>query len=231
VIGDIISILGVPERLRMYQFHDFSNVLIGGVAQGGKSTFTKDLLLAASKLFPTPPSLIIYCYKSWEPLLNELEEKLPNLKLTSTLPNEEEIKEIVTNQAHTIIVFDDICTEIGHNPFFEALYTRLSHHLKITPILITQNLNSGGRFMGSVLKNTHYTILLRSPRFFSTIKAIGGQLSDYCALKEIYQEICQTMYNYLVIDLHPNTPSKLKYRTNILNKTSEPTIVYVSKTT
>ena len=72
-----------------------SNMLISGQSQSGKSYFTAKLLMNNERMFQTPPSLIIYSYRHWQPIYSQMEDVLKDkIKFISHVPTEEEI----TNQ-------------------------------------------------------------------------------------------------------------------------------------
>lgn len=206
-------------------FQDNSNIIISGCSGSGKTYFLSNLIKYRNDLFHTTPNQIIFIYKHWQDIYNDIEESMDNTIFMDSLPSEEELKSLVYGNEHSLLICDDMITEIGNNPFISDVFTRLSHHLKISTILLVQNLSSPSKYQSTISRNAHVSVLMKSPREAYSIRVLGAQLGDYKNLMAAYKDATKSPYSYLVCDTHPNANQEYRYRTQIFpNK--EGVIVY-----
>jgi hypothetical protein len=199
----------------MIQFNDFSNIAVIGCSSSGKSHIVAKILYYARELFPTKPTKIIYAYTMWQPLFNKLEEAVSDLIFVKGLPTEEYVKEVTYQHPHSIIVLDDMYEIAMSSPFVRDMLTKLSHHLKLSTILISQNSSYAGKYKSDITKNTHYTLLTNSPRNMHSVRSLGIQLGDCSNLIKAYKDSTSVTFGYLLVDSHPQTCRKYGYRTHI----------------
>jgi hypothetical protein len=173
------------------------------------------ILKYAEDLFPTPPSLFIFCYKSWQKEYENLQGTLPNIHFLPSLPTEAQLREMVTGHDHSMLIADDMLNEIRHSSFCTELFVRMSHHLKLTTLLILQDATIGNKFGSTLNKNSHYSILMRSPRDQYSVRSLGQQLGDYRTLITAYRDATKEPFSYLLVSSHPKSPDELRYRTSI----------------
>lgn len=213
----------------MIKFQDYSNILVTGASSSGKTMLIKQILLYNKDMFITIPKLIIYLYKTWQPAYEELASKLPNIKFIDELMSEEDLIKTTETLDHSVFVADDRMEEISKDSFYSELFTRLGHHYKISSFLLLQNNCPPSKYSSTINKNSHYTIITRSPRNMYTIRTLGQSMGDYKALMEAYTDATQNKtYSYLLVDSHPASDPKFKFRTQILPSDKE-CIVYISK--
>ena len=211
------------------KFQDYSNILITGASSSGKTMLLKQILLHNKDMFITTPNLILYLYKTWQPAYEELAAKLNNIKFIDELMTEEDLLNETEGFDHSIFIADDRMEEISKDSFYSELFTRLGHHYKISSFLLLQNNCLPSKNSSSINKNCHYTILTRSPRNMYTLRTLGQSMGDYKALMEAYTDATQNKnYSYLLVDSHPASDPKFKFRTQIL-PSEEECIVYISK--
>jgi hypothetical protein len=193
---------------------DYSNMVIQGCSGAGKTLLVAKLLLHAHSLFKTAPSLIIFCYKTWQDIYTQIQQQLTNVHFLPNLPSEEVLKNMTHGHDHSILVADDMLADIVNSEFCSELFLRLSHHLKCTSILLVQN-NISGKYGSNLTKNCHYTFLLKSARDNFTIRSLGAQLSDYKHLQQAYQDATKEPFSYLLVSTHPQSADVVRYRTDI----------------
>jgi hypothetical protein len=212
------------------KLEDNSNIVIQGCSSSGKTILCSQILLQSAEVFVTQPSLVIFCYKTWQTVYSTLQDKLPNIIFLSSLPTESELKTLVDGHDHSIFVVDDMQMEINNNPFFSDLFTRISHHFNISTILLLQEVVKG-KFGGHLNKNCHYTFLMRSMRNAYTIRSLGIQVGDYKNLYAAYREATKIPFSYLLISTHPQTDDSLRYRSNIFTPHDpfSPSICYIER--
>ena len=206
-----------------------SNILVSGCSQSGKSEFCKQLMLNAKDLFVNPPSIFIVAYTHWQPSYTEVQKGLGDKVIfTESVPDEEQIKQLMTNHQHGMFVADDKASEIGTNKFFHDLLTRIAHHLKLTTVLIVQDASLTGKLRSSILKNTHVNVMLRSPRERMYLRNLAIMLNDYKCVMQAFDDATKEPYGYLILDTHPNAAEEHKYRSRIF-KHDGPCVIYQSK--
>jgi len=207
------------------KFQDNSNILVSGSSSSGKTTLIQRLLLHSNLMFETPPSLILFVYNTWHDIYDQLQKDIKNIVFMEQLPTEEELLELTSFHKHSLFVADDKMEELMNNKFGSDLFTRNSHHYGITTILVLQNCSSPGKYKSNIMKNTHYSILLRSPRDFNSVRSLGIQIGDFKNLVQCYEEATSQRWGYLCCDTHPISDPQLRYRTAIFPD-DEMSIVY-----
>ena len=201
----------------MIQFSDHANIAIIGCSSSGKTTLAANIIRHAGEMFPTAPTQIVYVYSIWQREYDKIKEDLSNVVFVQYIPDQEEIVALTEGHKHSIVVVDDFLDEIGDNKTISNLLTKLCHQLKITSILITQNNAYGGKFKSNITKNTHYTILMNSPRDIYAVKNLGMQMGDYKNMVDIYKDVTREgRYSYILCDTHPLCNPLYRYRTHIL---------------
>ena len=111
-------------------FPMYSNTILYGSSQAGKSTWLRKLIENQERLFPTPADCLIYIYKD-DTGLDKINLN-PQCKLykLKSFPSKEELLCMTSPHKHTILIVDD-CLTLGINPIFIDLFTIYSHHQKI----------------------------------------------------------------------------------------------------
>ena len=72
-----------------------------------------------------------------QPIYEQLKEKMHNvIMLDDQLINCESLNPFV----RTLVIFDDLMTEVAHSKFVTKLFTGGSHHQNVTEISVWQNL-------------------------------------------------------------------------------------------
>ena len=181
-------------------------------------------------MFPEmPPHKILYCYGVWQELFEKMEVEIPSIEFNEGLPTETLIDSITSNQKHNISVLDDLMGDVVKNEGVEHLFTRGSHHRKLTVIYLNQNMFCQGKHARTISLNTHYLVLLKNLRDSSQILTLGRQIfpKHSAVLEEAYKDCLLTPFGYLIVDLYPHTHQDFRLRTKIFP--AEDTIIYLSK--
>lgn len=202
----------------MFPFEGPTTFSISGATGSGKTTWLFKVLSNKEELFlSNPPHTILYCYGVWQELFAKAEDDIPSLTFHEGLPSEDIINEISKNNKHNIIILDDLMGDVVKNSNMELLFTRGSHHKKITVIYLNQNMFCQGKNARSISLNSHYLVLFRNLRDCSQIQKLGQQLypGKGNLLVEAYKYCTQKPFGYLVIDLSPHSDEKYRLRTKI----------------
>ena len=165
---------------------------------------------------------IIYFSGQGFPNFNQIHgiyiEKINNL-------SEDYIKTIDSN-SKTLIVLDDNMYQVTNDLLISDLFTKLSHHLNITVILLVQNLFPKSKFMRDISMNSTYLVLMSNPREKLQIKTLSTQIdgSDFI-LNAFIDATSNIPFGYLFLDFEQNTPDEIRVRSYIFP--NEKQIVYI----
>ena len=178
-------------------------------------------------MYETPPEKILFCFGIDQPLLDEIERTIPNLKLHLGLPTQKEIEEFTEDRKHTLIVLDDLMHRVAQSAEMELLFTQGCHHRNASIIYVCQNLFPKGPKSRTIALNTYYLVLMRNFRSGSQISHLGRQLfpGKSNALTQAYDDVMKNIYAYLLVDVSPMGDDRYRLRTAIFP--DEDTIVYV----
>ena len=113
------------------------NILVCGQSQSGKTVWTKRLLVHNEKLFRQPPDLIIYVYKHWQPVYDEMIKALgEKIRFSPDVPEESELISSLSQfqndhkdkKCNFLMVWDDHMEKFTRNRLFYDIVTRITHH-------------------------------------------------------------------------------------------------------
>lgn len=228
-----MDVFGDPRaKLR----HPFT-ALVAGPTGGGKTVLVRRLLKNHRYTFAGFPPFIkvLWCYGQWQDLYKQPIGATVKVEYHEGLASEDVTKE---KECH-IVVVDDLMNELGSKQELANLFTKGSHHLKVSVFFIVQNLFLQAKYMRSISLNAHYIFLLKNPRDKLQIATLGRQLypEDPKILLDSYHKATKSQYGYLCIDLKGDTPEHLRLRTRLLPEETPPhlrkyivaPIVYVAK--
>ena len=164
------------EKRSLIPFQSPACFQISGATQCGKSFFTFKLLENSSGMFEKPPKKIIYAYGKYQPLFDQMEERIPGLILHSGLPSKENISEWTDPSYHTVIVLDDMMVQVTKSEDALFLFTVTAHHRCASVIFLTQNMYMPGKYARSISLNCHYVVNFKNFRDNrSLISGFGSQ--------------------------------------------------------
>ena len=121
-------------EVEQYIYSHPTSFIVTGATQSGKSSFCKNLLVNKDILFEPTPKATYLIYKIWQPIYTEMEKLGLVTKFIHDIPEMDTLIEILsshTNEGGSILIFDDIGSEIkDHLTNFIQIFTVYSHHLK-----------------------------------------------------------------------------------------------------
>ena len=220
-------------RISNMNFNDLKfktpfTAMVAGPTGSGKTSLVRRILSENKNLILiNDPLKVLWCYGCYQELYNK---PINNVEISYVegLTNETEIKEYKPN----IIIIDDLMNELGNNKKLANLFTKNSHHFNMSVFFIVQNVFHQGSQMRNISLNCHYLILLKNPRDRSQILTLARQLypSKPKYLLECYDDATSNQFGYILIDLSPTTPDKLRLRTRItLTENKYSPIIYSQK--
>ena len=201
---EIIAII-----LQIMVFNAPFTMICSGATCSGKSEWVKRLIENRNELIHPPVDSVLYCYGIITPKLEELKGH-ENIELHKGFPN---IEDLYTN---SLLILDDLMVDIEKaKSFLDSLFSRLSHHLGISVVFVTQSLFH--KDLRLLKANTHYIILLRNPSSQQQIRTLASQMYPGRGkfFIEAYNDATSKPYSYLAIDSHPQTAEQYRLSTNI----------------
>ena len=96
-----------------FKFQHPFTMIVAGPTMSGKSTWMKQLLLS-DRITP-PPKRIIWLYKRWQPLYDELKDRIPHLEFIQGLPDNMNSDTFLNPKERTFIIIDDLMKDASEN--------------------------------------------------------------------------------------------------------------------
>lgn len=196
------------------------SLLIVGSSFSGKTYFIANLLKQRVQMFEPVFEEIIFVYSSWQPVYDELERTINNIKFITTIPSKSEIEIITKDLQPRLIIFDDQMTHLAECPDITDYFTVFTHHKNLSCILVLQNLFYQAPCIRDISYNVQGLILFRNLRSPQQIGILASQMFPGKKRKyflSAYEDACvNTPYGYLFCDINPKYDTKYQLRTNIL---------------
>ena len=217
------------ETASLIPLQPCSSMMISGATGSGKTTWVYHMLQHLKEMYiAEPPVAILYCYGIYQPLFDEMRQKLANFTLHQGLPTSQEIEEYTEDKHHRLIILDDLMQQVIKNDEMELLFTQGCHHRRLSVIFISQNLIPQGKNSRNIALNTWYLVLLKNIRDALQVAYLGRQIfpgkSKY--LSEAYEDSIRRE-GYLLIDMSPTADERYRVRTRIFP--GEFPIIYLPK--
>ena len=194
--------------------HPFT-MTMSGPTGSGKTMLLKELL-RKDKIIPSPDR-IVYLYKRWQHLYDEMQETIPNIEFIRGIPDDLDEDAFFDVKKNNVIICDDMMSVAAVDPKIADLYTEGSHHRNLSVINLTQSLFPPGKNAVTQRRNTQYMIVFKSPMSQDQIRTLGtfmfpGRLDEFL---QLYDEAVEKPYGYLIIDAKQTTPNEERFKTDI----------------
>ena len=113
-----------------------------------------------------------------------------------------------------IMILDDLMSEIANDKSLTAVFTKTSHHLGISVVFITQNVFHQSKEMRTISLNSHYMIIMKSPRDKMQIMTLGKQIYPRKTryFMDAYETAVAEPYGHLMIDMTSSSPDEVRLR-------------------
>jgi len=197
---------------------------------------------------PHPPHLVLYCYgelnenilrlqqqeahQQWNKNNNNNNNKNGTWKLCmhSGVPEEQRIREMAAQcGGQLLVVLDDLMVGLRAS-LLDVLFTRGSHNWGCSVLLVTQHLFAS-RELRVARNNCHYLVLMRNPVGALQIRNLASQLFPgpraHRFFMEAYEDATGEPFNYLLVDMHPQTRDAFRLKTHIYPDDRQPCTVYM----
>ena len=195
--------------------HTFT-MCVSGPTSCGKTFLVKNILQSFQKkttLVYPKPERIVWLYKRWQPLYNELKTTVyPPIEFHRGIPDNLEEDEYLDPRKRNLIVLDNLMSMASKDRRVTDLFTEGSHHRNLSVISLNQNLYYSKD--PTQRRNCHYMVLFNNPVDQRPMMTLARQMyphnSDVFA--RVFHEAISNPHGYLLVDLKlntlPNAPRK-----------------------
>lgn len=211
----------------MLRFTQNTTIAVSGVTGAGKTRLVFKLLKNAEHLFSGPaPYNILYAYGIHQPLFEEMEHVIPDILFAQGLPSEQMLTKFISAKNTSILVLDDLMSEVTSSKEAEKLFSQGAHHRGLNLIYINQNLYYKAPRTRSIALNTQYQFLLKNPRDVTQIRHFARQVfpDNPSSMLKAYADCMKVRYGYLLVDLSPHSDDVYRMRSRIFP--GEDTVIY-----
>ena len=168
--------------MEAFKFHSPISIAIFAPSFSGKSTLTRKILEDADSLFVQPPDFVVYCYKEWLPMFDEMKDSVKEFTLHQGVPSREQMEEWAQGR-HFILVLDDLQQVCENNRDVAEIFTVGSHHLNYTVIYWCHNIFGREQFARLNL-NSYYMFIFWNNRDVQQVQTFGRQIVTTALIKD-----------------------------------------------
>lgn len=196
--------------------HPFTSIVTGPTSCG-KTQFVARVLQNASTKMSPPPEKIIWLYKRWQPLYDEIRNSVvPEVEFIRGIPPTIDQDTFIDPSVKNLLILDDLMSTCAKDSRINELFTEGSHHRNLSVMSISQNLFHNRD--PTQRRNTHYLVLFNNPVDKQPVMTLSRQMypENPQHLMKTFKEATLKSYGYLVVDLKPFTEETQRLVTNIL---------------
>lgn len=205
----------LQKKMYNVQLKENFKIFIGGPSRCGKTTFVVDLIQNLSNLAVVAPTFIIYIYKVWQPVFDEMNNV--NVFLQDGESIDSRIKSYANGQP-ILVIFDDLISSKFLNDI-APLFTVDARHLNISLIFLSQRLYVNDEHFRQISQNCDYFIVFKNPRNLSEIRTLAQQITPGSLhLTSIYREATKDPFSYLFINLTQEAQTEVKFVSHLLDR-------------
>ena len=121
----------------------------------------------------------------------------------------------VENINNSVIILDDLMSQVVDDKNVLNLFTVGSHHRKNSVIFLTQNIYEKGKYARTISLNAHYFVLFKYRRDQEQILHLARQIypGETKCFKEVFDLATSEKYGFLIVDLKQRSNNLLRLRT------------------
>ena len=188
--------------------------IVSGPSGAGKTCFLLKLIQQKDIMFTPVPSKIILCYKQFQPAYEKLLAR-GDVQLVQGCKHYE-----LSPGVRTLLIIDDFSMESEEANVGE-LFSVKSHHMNTSVFYVCHNLFLQSKSFRLASLNAQYFVLFKSIRGAGQIETLArqlfaGQRRKAKRLMEAFADATREPFSYLVVDLRPDTPDALRFRSHLL---------------
>jgi hypothetical protein len=163
---------------------------------------TVTLLKIIPRIHPKPKNIIVF-YSEEQPIYKQFPENTKFVKGWS----DKAVEEIPRD---SLVVLDDLMTQCQQSPTFSTLFTKISHHRKVSVIVLLQNLFPKSVYARDVSLNAQYILLFPNPRDQAQLRHLASQMfpGHVPEFIEIFKQATRP-FHPLLLDLHQTAQDRI----------------------
>lgn len=207
---------------RMQIFHHPFTAILSAPSCSGKSTLAYNIIKHSDSLVSVPFDVVLVLFRTWQPLYDQMRRELPIPVHFFEHAFPGPLKDLVAGfQAPVILIDDGLCP--ANRRDVEDLFTRESHHLGTSVILLTQSLFDAKQpTLRLCHRNTKILIVFGCPRDQGSLRTLVFQMHPdkrkANLLLSTMEDILKEPYRYIMMDFQPTCPAIQRYKTDILSE-------------
>ena len=211
-----------PEKTEQFVFKHPFTMTASGPTACGKTYFVKTMLQNINKMYKPTPERIIWLYKRWQPLYDEIQRTvIPHVEFVQGIPVDLDKDSYIDPRVRNMIVLDYLMSTVVKDPRITDLFTEGSHHRNLSVVVLNQNLYFSKD--PTQRRNCHYLVLFNNPVDKQSIMTLARQMypkkTQY--FLEKFENATKQPYGYLLIDLKTTTPEELRLRNDIFQQSND----------
>lgn len=178
----------------------------------------KRLIQQKEHMFFEPVTKVVVIFDHYQKAYDDMARAVDDITFLPQIPSESEIQALTKGHRHSLLLLDDQIGKLETNRDVADLFTKNSHHLKISCFVLLQANNLTGRRYGSeISRNCHYTILFSGGQMGGIVRSLASRIDDHAVLKKAYGSAMSLgNYSYLIVCTHPRAQPLERYRTRVL---------------
>jgi len=198
--------------------HPFT-ATVTGPTSCGKTQWTLRFIKHVNQMVSPKIDHILWCFGVYQDIFNDQK----NIEFHDGIPNEN----MFDGKRRILLIIDDLMSKTDDR--IENLFTKLSHHMNVSVLFLTQNLFFKSKQARTISLNSHYIVVFKNARDAMQISNLARQMypGNSKFMVEAFKDATSGPYGYLLIDMKPYTEETYRLRTNIFP--GETHYVYVRK--
>ena len=182
----------------------------------GKSTWIKKVLIHSDQLIRPVPDRILWIYKRWQPLYDELKYWIPSIVFIEGITEDIKYDTVINSRKRTLLIIDDMMKDATQDKEICELFTEGAHHRNLSVVCIMQNLFNKGKENRTMSLNSQYIVLFKNPRDRQQIGVLARQMypGNSQKLLDAYEKAVSVPYGALVLDLKQTTLESKRFQTD-----------------
>ena len=196
-------------------------MMVVGASKSGKSTLVRNLLTQRKDKYNKHPGKVIWFYKVWQDMYEEMMEQNIVNQCEQGMPTCEWLQNNLPKGKNTTIVIDDMALESDFDTI--KIFTVLSHHYMMNVIFIAQNLYTNNKAFREISLNSNYLAYMKNTRDGLQFSNFSRQFKPGRSkdMSDIMEEATKKPHSYLFIDFQQDTEEKYRIQSNILKEDEE----------
>ena len=151
-----------------------------------------------------------------------------NMIIYDGIPDQQELLPILQdNKKNTLLLIEDLDVDAFNSPFISRIYKVLSHHLKFSVIITTQNYFGSGKEKLTLIRNSTHIIIFGNDLDHSIIRNLASKLHPEKpkAFINLFNDVTsKEPYSYLSV--FSNCHGNLRFRSDITENIQKIYLLY-----